>query len=164
ARIGACLRVLTRRPFPPGSGRAPRTSTFPFALITVATATSPSPPDRIISSNSTSTPSPRRCPCSVSRRRSRHSFSAAARPAISAQLERLLDTVGHLLPLNPGGEFSVEANPDSLTADKVTVLADHGVTRISLGAQSFHPHLLRVLERAHGPDEMPRAVERVRKR
>jgi oxygen-independent coproporphyrinogen-3 oxidase len=82
----------------------------------------------------------------------------------AAQLERLLLAVRKWLPLEEGGEFSVEANPDSLTADKVTVLADHGVTRISLGAQSFHPHLLHVLERAHGPDEVPRAVERVRRR
>jgi len=82
----------------------------------------------------------------------------------AAQLERLLLAVRQWLPLEKGGEFSVEANPDSLTADKVAVLADHGVTRISLGAQSFHPALLRVLERAHGPDEVPRAVERVRQR
>jgi oxygen-independent coproporphyrinogen-3 oxidase len=82
----------------------------------------------------------------------------------AAQLERLLTILGRWLPLEPGGEFSVEANPDSLDADKVTVLADHGATRISLGAQSFHPHLLQVLERRHAPAEVPRAVERVRRR
>ncbi len=82
----------------------------------------------------------------------------------AAQLERLLAAVRRWLPLKEGGEFSVEANPDSLDADKVAVLADHGVTRVSLGAQSFHPHLLRTLERKHGPDEVPRAVERVRRR
>jgi oxygen-independent coproporphyrinogen-3 oxidase len=82
----------------------------------------------------------------------------------AGQLERLLVSLDRWLPLRPGGEFSVEANPDSLDADKVTVLADHGVTRVSLGAQSFHPHLLRVLERRHTPAEVPRAVERVRRR
>jgi oxygen-independent coproporphyrinogen-3 oxidase len=82
----------------------------------------------------------------------------------AVQLERLLAAVRGRLPLQEGGEFSVEANPDSLDADKVTVLADHGVTRVSLGAQSFHTHLLHVLERKHGPDEVPRAVERVRRR
>jgi oxygen-independent coproporphyrinogen-3 oxidase len=81
-----------------------------------------------------------------------------------AQLERLLRAAREWLSLEVGSEFSVEANPDSLTADKVKVLADHGVTRVSLGAQSFHPHLLRILERAHGPDEAPRAVARVRRR
>src|SRR4051794_20062366 len=58
------------------------------------------------------------------------------------QLERLLDALLRWLPLHPGHEFSLEANPDSLDPDKVKLLADHGVNRISLGAQSFHPHLL----------------------
>jgi len=80
------------------------------------------------------------------------------------QLERLLDALLRWLPLQPGHEFSLEANPDSLDVDKVKLLADHGVNRISLGAQSFHPHLLRALGRDHTPDEIPRAVERVRAR
>ena len=80
------------------------------------------------------------------------------------QLERLLRAVLRWLPAEEGHEFSVEANPDTLDADKVAVLADHGVTRVSLGAQSFDRDLLRVLERAHDPEEVPRAVERVRRR
>jgi oxygen-independent coproporphyrinogen-3 oxidase len=62
------------------------------------------------------------------------------------------------------GEFSIECNPDTLTADKIAVLADHGVNRVSLGAQSFHADLLTVLERAHNPREIVCAVERVRRR
>jgi len=80
------------------------------------------------------------------------------------QLGRLLTEIHRWLRLTPGGELSLEANPDSLSADKVAVLADHGVTRVSLGAQSFHPHLLEMLDRTHRPDEVPRAVERVRRR
>jgi oxygen-independent coproporphyrinogen-3 oxidase len=68
------------------------------------------------------------------------------------------------LELVEGVEFAIEANPDSLDPDKVNVLSDHGVTRVSLGAQSFHPHLLKVLERVHSPSEVPRAVAAVRKR
>jgi oxygen-independent coproporphyrinogen-3 oxidase len=44
------------------------------------------------------------------------------------------------------------------------VLAEHGVNRVSLGAQSFHPHLLRALERDHDPEDVPRAAELVRAR
>ena len=66
--------------------------------------------------------------------------------------------------MEPNGEFSIEANPDSLDADKIRVLADHGVTRVSLGAQSFSPAVLRALDRRHCPEETPRAVERVRSR
>jgi oxygen-independent coproporphyrinogen-3 oxidase len=80
------------------------------------------------------------------------------------QLERLLRAVRTWLPLTAEGEFSVEANPDTLDADRVAVLADHGVTRVSLGAQSFHPHLLKVLERRHDPTQVLRAVERLRQR
>ncbi len=82
----------------------------------------------------------------------------------AGRLERLLASLDRWLPREAGGEFSVEANPDSLDADKVAVLADHGATRVSLGAQSFHPHLLEVLDRKHTPAEVPRAVERVRRR
>lgn len=82
----------------------------------------------------------------------------------AAQLERLLTTLHRWLLLETGGEFSVEANPESLDADKIRVLADHGVTRVSLGAQSFSPAVLRALERRHRPEETPRAVERVRSR
>jgi oxygen-independent coproporphyrinogen-3 oxidase len=80
------------------------------------------------------------------------------------QLERLLREVTRWLPGEPGREFSIEANPATLDADKVAVLADHGVNRVSLGAQSFQPHLLRTLERHHQPADVPRAVEVIRQR
>jgi oxygen-independent coproporphyrinogen-3 oxidase len=82
----------------------------------------------------------------------------------AAQLDRLFDRLLRWLPPEPGSEFSIEANPDSLDADKVKVLADHGVNRVSLGAQSFDPHLLQALGRNHSADEIPLAVERVRAR
>ena len=82
----------------------------------------------------------------------------------AGQLERLLRAVRAWLPLEPDHEFSVEANPRTLDAYKVAVLADHGINRVSLGAQSFHPHVLRVLERDHAPEDVPRAVECIRRR
>ncbi len=82
----------------------------------------------------------------------------------AGQLERLLASIDPWLPLATKGEFSIEANPDTLDADKVAVLAEHGVNRVSLGAQSFHPHLLAALERQHAPCAVPRAVECVKRR
>jgi oxygen-independent coproporphyrinogen-3 oxidase len=76
-----------------------------------------------------------------------------------AQLERLLTTVLHWHPLAAGHEFSVEANPADIDAAMVRTLADHGVTRISLGAQSFQAAKLRRLERDHQPADIARAVE-----
>ena len=81
-----------------------------------------------------------------------------------AQLDTLVDTVLHWLPLQEDHEFAVEANPNSVDGDKVRVLADHGVNRLSLGVQSFQPNVLRVLERDHQPDEVTRAVDAVRRR
>lgn len=80
------------------------------------------------------------------------------------QLKRLLAEARRWFILGSDGELSVEANPGTLTADKVSVLADHGVTRVSLGVQSFQPRVLRVLERDHEPADVPRAVERVTRR
>ncbi len=60
-------------------------------------------------------------------------------------------------------EFSVEANPDSLTEEKAAVLAAFGVNRVSIGVQSFQPHSLAALDRRHAPEHIGRAVEAVRK-
>ncbi len=52
----------------------------------------------------------------------------------ASQLERLLDQVRRWFPLEPGGEWTVEANPGTLDAEKADVLASGGVNRVSLGA------------------------------
>jgi oxygen-independent coproporphyrinogen-3 oxidase len=80
------------------------------------------------------------------------------------QLERLLGTVLAWLPLAPGHEFSVEANPGTLGPEKISVLADHGVNRVSLGVQSFQSNVLSVLEREHVPADVPRAMDQIRQR
>ena len=80
------------------------------------------------------------------------------------QLRKLCELAKAWFRLAGDGEFSVEANPAGFDADKVDVLAEAGVNRISLGAQSFRSELLRVLERDHRPDEIAEVVERVRTR
>ncbi len=77
-------------------------------------------------------------------------------------LGRLLESVLTWHPLAAGGEFTVEANPADLTVEKMAVLAGHGATRVSLGAQSFDPQKLKVLERDHCSGDIARACERVR--
>jgi oxygen-independent coproporphyrinogen-3 oxidase len=73
-------------------------------------------------------------------------------------LAKLLKTVLHWFPLEIGGEFSVEANPIDIDTERVAVLAEHRVNRVSLGAQSFHADKLRRLERDHTPDQIAAAV------
>jgi len=73
-----------------------------------------------------------------------------------SELERLL----HALP--PGDEVTVEANPETVTPELAALLRDCGVTRVSLGAQSFRPQLLDVLDRLAGPEDVRRAVYHLR--
>ena len=56
-------------------------------------------------------------------------------------------------------EFTVEANPGSVTAAKVAALVDAGVNRVSLGAQSFDARHLKTLGRVHGPDDVRRSLD-----
>ena len=64
--------------------------------------------------------------------------------------------------LPPAGEVTVEANPETVTPELAALLRGHGVSRISLGAQSFQPHLLEVLERQAGPEAVRRAFYHLR--
>ncbi len=59
-------------------------------------------------------------------------------------------------------ELTVEANPETVTPELASLLAAEGVTRVSLGAQSFQPHLLETLERRASPDVVRRAFHHLR--
>ena len=48
-----------------------------------------------------------------------------------------------------GGEFTVEANPESLSAEKIKIMLDCGVNRLSVGVQSFNDKKLERLGRIH---------------
>jgi oxygen-independent coproporphyrinogen-3 oxidase len=74
----------------------------------------------------------------------------------AGELERLLGA------LPPAEEVTVEANPETVTPELAALLRDCGVTRVSLGAQSFQPRLLSVLDRRAGPDGVRRAVYALR--
>ncbi len=78
------------------------------------------------------------------------------------QLSVLLTHFREWFALPSGAEFTLEANPDSLTHDKCQHLAEHGITRISLGVQSFQPQLLHALDRQHNPAQVAQAVAAVR--
>jgi oxygen-independent coproporphyrinogen-3 oxidase len=59
--------------------------------------------------------------------------------------------------LPAAGELTVEANPETITAELARALRGAGVDRVSLGAQSFQPNLLEVLERRATPADVQRA-------
>jgi len=68
-----------------------------------------------------------------------------------------------LLRALPGAsEVTIEANPETVTAELAKLLAESGITRVSLGVQSFQPGLLEVLERRAQPDDVRRAIYHLR--
>jgi len=67
-----------------------------------------------------------------------------------------------LATLPPSCELAVEANPETVTPARAGLLRDAGVDRVSLGAQSFQPRLLAVLDRVARPDDVRRAVHTLR--
>ncbi len=73
---------------------------------------------------------------------------------------QLLETMNTLFPFQSEAyEFTVEANPETVTAELADVLAQGGVNRVSVGCQSFNPVHLKTLERWHDPANVARAVE-----
>ena len=67
-----------------------------------------------------------------------------------------------LAALPPASEVTVEANPETVTQELARMLRAQGVNRISLGVQSFRPHLLEVLDRVVQPDTVRRAFYHLR--
>ncbi|PGT82912.1 MULTISPECIES: radical SAM family heme chaperone HemW [Bacillaceae] len=81
--------------------------------------------------------------------------------ALSAkQLDRLLEGIStELLSTNELIEFAVEANPGELSIEKLEVLKNAGVNRLSIGVQSFDDELLNKIGRVHRKDDVFRTIK-----
>jgi oxygen-independent coproporphyrinogen-3 oxidase len=73
-------------------------------------------------------------------------------------LRRLLLRLRRLAGPRIDPEFTIEANPATVTPEIAEVLVSAGVNRVSIGAQSFAPAELRVLERTHEPPQVAETV------
>jgi oxygen-independent coproporphyrinogen-3 oxidase len=78
--------------------------------------------------------------------------------AVAAILERIAGD----RPVSPAAEVTLEANPEDVTAERSAAWARAGVNRVSLGAQSFDPGVLRWMHRTHSADQTAAAVEALR--
>lgn len=74
-------------------------------------------------------------------------------------IERLLGGIRGLLPLKPGLEVTLEANPGTLEQGRFAEYRAAGVNRLSIGVQSFDAGALERLGRIHGPAEARAAAE-----
>jgi len=77
-------------------------------------------------------------------------------------LGRMLGAAIDAFGIADGAEVTVEANPDTVTAEVAEELAAAGVTRMSIGMQSAVPHVLAALDRTHRPENVRTAVEAAR--
>ena len=64
--------------------------------------------------------------------------------------------------LDKGGEFSCEANPESLSREKARLMKEAGVNRVSIGMQTCSKRLLSLLGRKHAYEEVKKAVNALR--
>lgn len=78
-------------------------------------------------------------------------------------LERLMMALDSIARRHAVEEFTVEANPATVDERKARLLVENGVTRVSMGAQSFFPAELAALERLHSPQDIPPSVETLRR-
>lgn len=90
-------------------------------------------------------------------------FGGGTPTLLAGRLPELLRRAHEVLPLSPDAEITVEANPDSLEVAFVEDLASEGVTRVSLGAQSFDPGTLSRLGRTHRAAATLEAAAAIRK-
>jgi putative oxygen-independent coproporphyrinogen III oxidase len=74
-------------------------------------------------------------------------------------IDTLLSGVRARLPLEPGAEITLEANPGTVEAARFRGFRDAGVNRLSIGVQSFDDGMLAALGRIHSADEARRAID-----
>ena len=78
------------------------------------------------------------------------------------QLEVLLDGLTKNLNLSVLEELTIEANPGDLDADKITVLKNSAVNRVSLGVQTFDDKMLKKIGRSHLEKDIYENIDRLK--
>ena len=74
-------------------------------------------------------------------------------------LGRVIQSIRSRFEFTPDIEITTEANPDTVTKEKLAQLRSAGFNRISFGMQSSIPHVLKVLDRTHNPENVFAATE-----
>ncbi|NLC54229.1 MAG: coproporphyrinogen dehydrogenase HemZ [Firmicutes bacterium] len=81
----------------------------------------------------------------------------------TSQLRNLLDWIGRSFSLGELLEYTVEAGrPDTIDREKLKLLRDYGVTRVSVNPQTFNPRTLTRIGRKHTIEQLETAVALVR--
>ena len=73
-------------------------------------------------------------------------------------LKQLFQTITKHFTLDTSAEITIEANPDDITPQWLEGIRETPVNRISIGAQTFNPHILRLINRRHTAQQITEAV------
>jgi putative oxygen-independent coproporphyrinogen III oxidase len=77
-------------------------------------------------------------------------------------IDRLLAAIRARLPLEPGCEITLEANPGTFERERFKAFRAAGVTRLSIGVQSFDDGMLKQLGRVHDGAQARAAIDEAR--
>jgi putative oxygen-independent coproporphyrinogen III oxidase len=80
-----------------------------------------------------------------------------------SQLDRFLKDVNEVFSSPSLEEYTVEANPEQTTKEKIAVLKNNGVNRLSIGVQAFQSKLLKKLGRSHDKEDVYNTVSEAKK-
>ena len=96
----------------------------------------------------------------VPRRKLSSVFFGGGTPTLlpADDLVKTLELLAQHHEIATGAEVTVEANPDTVTDQYMTTLAQAGFTRVSIGMQSAVPEVLKTLDRTHNPESVKNAV------
>ena len=87
-------------------------------------------------------------------------FLGGGTPSILSgeSIAEILRQVRMLLPLNMNAEITLEANPGTVETERFAAYCEAGITRLSMGIQSFNDKHLQSLGRIHSADEARKAI------
>lgn len=76
------------------------------------------------------------------------------------QLDKLLTEIKHAYDLSKTREFTVEAGrPDTITLEKLEILKNHGISRISINPQTMKDSTLELIGRSHNSNDIIKAFD-----
>lgn len=79
------------------------------------------------------------------------------------ELDQILQAVDSVFNISDVQEVTIEMNPDDVSAPYLNDLKKLGITRASMGVQSFHPDLLAFMHRAHNREDALHCLELLEK-
>lgn len=86
-------------------------------------------------------------------------FGGGTPSLLSAEhIDKILKAIQENFTIDPGFEFTLEANPDDIDLAKTKMWASKGINRLSIGIQSFQEEALSWMNRAHSTQQSHNAI------